>query len=91
MTSASRPSEIVAVMYVPTGWRRRSVGDPGLSTRSPLDATESHGMWLCPKTSTSVSGKSRAHRASRPAAAQDTTAATSALSRAAGQSTSLRG
>jgi hypothetical protein len=43
------------------GWRRRSVGEPGLSNRKLDPAVVSHGMWLCPNTSTSVSGVGRRH------------------------------
>ena len=52
----SSPSTTSAVIQVCVGWRRRSVGEPGLSRRSPLCAVVSHGMWLCPNTSTSTSG-----------------------------------
>ncbi len=55
-TCSNRPARTRAVRYVCSGWRRRSVGEPGLSRRSPLGATVSHGMWLCPNTSTSASG-----------------------------------
>ncbi len=65
-TSVRRPDSMRAVMYVQYGWRRRSVGEPGFSRRRPPSATVSHGMWLCPKTSTSASGKRCAHRCSRP-------------------------
>jgi hypothetical protein len=64
----SAPSLISAVIHVWVGWRRRSVGEPGLSSRSPLGAVVSQGMWLCPNTSTSTSGYAAAQRRSRPAA-----------------------
>ena len=36
----------------------RSVGESGFSSLSPPEAVVSHGMWLCPKTSTSKLGNS---------------------------------
>ena len=66
MTSCSAPPAAVAVTKVPCGWRRRSVGEPGFSSRRPFAAVVSHGMWLWPKTRTSASGNRAAQRASRP-------------------------
>ena len=60
-TSPSTPSCAVAVMYVQCGCRRRSVGEPGLSSRRPVAAVLSHGMWLWPNTSTSVCGITSRH------------------------------
>ena len=72
-TASNRPSTAAAVIQVNVGWRRRSVGEPGLSSRSVEPSARvamvSQGMWLCPKTSTSTSGYAAAQRRSRPAAA----------------------
>jgi len=67
-TPPSRPSSIRAVIQLQVGWRRRSVGEPGFNSRSPVGATVSHGIWLCPNTSTSVPGNRAAHRVSLPRA-----------------------
>ena len=60
VTAASSPSRATAVIHVKVGCRRRSVGEPGLSSRSVLPsalvARVSQGMWLCPNTRTSTSG-----------------------------------
>ena len=73
VTAASAPSPTSAVIQVKVGCRLRSVGEPGLSSRSVVPsgrvAVVSHGMWLCPNTRTSTSGNAAAHRRSRPAAA----------------------
>ena len=50
---------------VPWGWRRRSVGEPGLKTRCP-SAVSPIGMWECPKTTRSAAGKRVRRRAVRP-------------------------
>src|SRR5690348_37898 len=69
-----RPSRIWSRPIVPCGWRRRSVGDPGLKIRSPgapgaPGAGWSSGMWECPNTTRSAPGNLRRSRVSRPAAA----------------------
>ncbi|MCW2722770.1 MAG: hypothetical protein JWR81_6592 [Pseudonocardia sp.] len=56
VTVVSTPAAVSAVIQVCVGWRRRSVGEPGLSRRRPPGAVVSHGMWLWPNTSTSTSG-----------------------------------
>lgn len=64
-TSCSAPSSAVSVRYVCSGCRRRSVGEPGFRSRSPPGVVVSHGMWLCPKISTSASANVRSIRRSR--------------------------
>ena len=56
---SSRPS-------VPRGWRRRSVGDPGLKIRKP-SAASSSGICECPNTTSSAAGNQRRSRCLRPA------------------------
>jgi hypothetical protein len=49
------------------GWRRRSVGDPGLKMRMP-SADWSSGMWEWPNTTSWAAGKRLRSRAGRPLA-----------------------
>ena len=53
---SSAPSLISAVMYVQCGWRRRSVGDPGFSSRSPVGAVGVPRDVAVPEDSRSTSG-----------------------------------
>ena len=64
---AIRPSSTVARPIVWRGWRRLSVGEPGLKIAKP-SARSSSGMCEWPKTTASASGKRRRIRARRPAA-----------------------
>jgi hypothetical protein len=49
LAASSRPPSALSSPIVPRGWRRRSVGDPGLRIRTP-SAVSSRGMWECPNT-----------------------------------------
>ena len=66
---ATRPSAMSSTPSVPCGWRRRSVGEPGLKIRNPPSAeATSSGMCEWPNTTRPASGNRPRSRASRPAA-----------------------
>src|SRR6516164_3698910 len=66
--STRAPSATWSTPSVPCGWRRRSVGEPGLKIRKPPSPPESSGMCECPNTTRPAPGNFRRMRASRPAA-----------------------
>src|SRR5215469_7054142 len=66
--SSNAPLSTRSTPSVPCGWRRRSVGEPGLKIRKPPSPAESSGMCECPNTTRSASGNFRRMRTSRPAA-----------------------
>ncbi len=64
--ATSAPSAMSSTPSVPCGWRRRSVGEPGLKIRRPPSLSSS-GMCECPKITRSADGNAARIRRSRPA------------------------
>src|SRR3954454_18582642 len=60
-----RPPAVSAIPIVCFGWRRRSVGLPGLKIWNPSGACSCRGMCEWPKTTACASGKRSLRRSSR--------------------------